>query len=112
MAGYYRKFIRHFGIISRPLTQLLKKNVQFLWTPMVRTSFEALKQALTQAPVLVLPNFTTAFELETAASAIGVGAVLSQKGHPVAFLSRAMGMKNQALSIYDKECLAILMAIE
>ena len=72
----------------------------------------AIKRALTQAPVLALPNFEKEFVLETDACETGVGAVLMQQGHPLAFLSRALGVKNQTLSIYDKECLAILMATE
>jgi hypothetical protein len=65
-----------------------------------------------QAPVLALPNFQKEFVLETDASAVGVGAVLMQSGHPLAFMSKALGPKNQALSTYDKECLAILLALE
>jgi hypothetical protein len=112
LAGYYRKFIRFFGILCRPLTNLLKKNAQFLWTPVVDEAFIAIKNALVQAPVLALPDFTKEFILETDACISGVGAVLMQNGHPLAFLSKALGPKNQALSIYDKECLAILMAID
>jgi hypothetical protein len=112
LAGYYRKFIRQFGMLCRPLTHLLKKQVQFLWTSEVQAAFEAIKQALTQAPVLALPDFTKEFVLETDACATRVGAVLMQHGHPLAFLSKALGVKNQTLSIYDKECLAILMAID
>lgn len=112
LAGYYRKFIRQFGVISRPLTNLLRKNIPFVWSPQVNSAFRALKQALVQAPVLALPNFTQDFVLEADACATGVGAVLMQQGHPVAFLSKALGPKNQTLSIYDKECLAILLAID
>jgi hypothetical protein len=72
----------------------------------------SIKQALIQAPVLALPDFTKDFVLETDACATGVGAVLMQQGHPLAFLSKALGVKNQTLSIYDNECLAILIAIE
>jgi hypothetical protein len=112
LAGYYRKFIRQFGVICRPLTNLLKKNTTFVWSPLTNDAFVTLKKALVQAPVLALPDFSQEFVLETDACATGVGAVLMQKGHPLAFLSRALGPKNQALSIYDKECLAILLAIE
>ncbi|KAK1652704.1 hypothetical protein QYE76_070509 [Lolium multiflorum] len=112
LAGYYRKFIRQFGVITRPLTALLKKNTPFMWSPVVQDAFLSLKQALVQAPVLALPDFTHEFVLETDACATGVRAVLMQKGHPLAFMSKALGPKNQALSIYDKECLAILLAIE
>ena len=112
MAGFYRKYISHFSILCRPLTQLLKKNVPFIWTPVVDEAFLAIKKALTQAPVLALPDFSKDFVIETDACEKGVGAVLMQQGHPLAFLGRAFGMKNQTLSFYDKECLAILMAIE
>jgi hypothetical protein len=112
LAGYYRKFIRQFGVISRPLTNLLRKNIPFVWSPVVNDSFQSLKKALVQAPVLALPDFKKEFVLETDACATGVGAVLMQEGHPLAFFSKALGPKNQALSIYDKECLAILLAID
>lgn len=65
-----------------------------------------------QAPVLALPDFYQEFILETDASVLGVGVVLMQKGHPLAFFSKALGPKNQTLSTYDKECLAIILAID
>lgn len=112
LAGYYCKFVRHFGILSRPLTNLLKENVVFHWTAETQASFDALKTALTSAPVLALPDFSKTFEIETYASAVGVGAVLMQEGHPLAFLSKALGPRNRGLSTYEKECLAILLAID
>ncbi|WVZ71633.1 hypothetical protein U9M48_020200 [Paspalum notatum var. saurae] len=111
LSGYYRKFIRHYGIISRPLYDLLKKNTIFQWTPQLQQCFDNLKQALTSAPVLALPDFTQSFTVETDASATGIGAVLLQHGHPIAYLSKALGPKAQALSTYEKECLALLLAI-
>lgn len=62
--------------------------------------------------VLALPNFSETFVIETDACDTGIGAVLSQKGHPVAFYSKALGVKNSQLSTYEKEFLAILMAVE
>lgn len=58
LTGYYRKFIRNYGLISKPLTDLLKKNVQFQWTPDAHTAFEVLKDQMVKAPVLAVPNFS------------------------------------------------------
>ncbi|WVZ95411.1 LOW QUALITY PROTEIN: hypothetical protein U9M48_041179 [Paspalum notatum var. saurae] len=112
LASYYRKFVPHFGLITRPLTALLKKHVIFIWTPEHEHSFQALKHALCHAPVLALPNFTLPFELETDACATGVGAVLLQQGHPLAYLSKALGPKSQGLSTYEKEYIAVLLAVQ
>lgn len=112
LAGYYRKFVRHFGIISRPLTELLKKGVVFRWTPTHEESFQALKTALTTAPVLALPNFAKPFVVETDASDGGIGAVLMQDQRPIAFLSQTLGPRLRMLSTYEKESMAILMAVD
>lgn len=112
LAGYYRKFVRNFGVISSLLTDLLKKNVVFCWTSEHEASFQSLKQALLSAPVLALPDFKKPYEIETDASDIGIGAVLMQAGHPIAFLSKALGPKSRGLSTYEKESLAILMVVE
>lgn len=112
LAGYYRKFMQHFGIIAKPLTDLLKKDQVFVWTIDHQMAFELLKQALCSAPVLALPNFSQPFHIETDASGTGVGAVLQQNGHPIAFLSKALSPQNQSFSVYEKEYLAILMVVD
>ena len=111
LTGYYRRFVHHYGIIARPLTNLLKKK-QFQWTPQATLAFEALKKAMSETPVLALPNFAIPFIVETDACATGVGAVLMQENKPIAFLSKALGPTHQHLSIYEKEFLALIMAIE
>jgi hypothetical protein len=112
LAGYYRKFVKNFGIMSRPLTNLLKKGQVFTWHETQESAFQALKQALITAPVLALPDFSKKFEVETDACDTGIGAVLHQAGHPIAFVSKSLGPRHQGLSTYEKECLAILLAVD
>lgn len=88
LAGYYRKFIYNYGIICRSLTALMKKGVVFCWSTVEEQAFQALKKALISALVLALLDFTKTFVIETDVSDIGIGAVLSQDGHPIAYAAR------------------------
>jgi hypothetical protein len=101
-----------FGLLARPLTSLLEKGTIFVWTPAHEASFAAFKQALMSTPVLALPNFSLPFCLETDASNHGVGAVLLQSGHPIAYLSKVLGPRSQGLSTYEKEFLVILIVVD
>ena len=110
LTGYYRKFVKNYGIIARPLTNLLKKG-QFGWHEEAERAFLALKWAMTTTPILAMPNFNESFTIETDASGEGIGAVLSQCGKPVAYMSRALGVAKKSWSTYAKEMLAIIEAI-
>jgi hypothetical protein len=112
LTGYYRRFIKHYGVLARPLTHLMKKGILFQWGPGQQEAFDLLKKAMSQAPVLVLPDFEQSFVLETDACNTGIGAVLMQNGHPVAFPSQALCPRNQTLSTYEKECMAIILAVD
>ncbi|PNY16671.1 retrotransposon-related protein, partial [Trifolium pratense] len=110
LTGYYRRFIQSYAKIASPLTDLLKKE-EFRWNEQAEQAFQKLKVAMTSAPVLALPNFKLPFILETDASGVGIGAVLQQQGHPIAYFSKKLVPRNQKKSAYFREMLAIAESI-
>ncbi|KAL0451852.1 UNVERIFIED_CONTAM: Retrovirus-related Pol polyprotein from transposon [Sesamum latifolium] len=110
LTGYYRKFIKGYGAISKHLTALLKKDA-FGWNSEAEVAFNQLKDLMTKAPVLALPDFSQPFVVETDACGGGIGVVLMQNGRNIAYLSKALALKNLGLSTYEKEFLALLMAV-
>ena len=111
LTGYYRKFIRNYGKIVSPLTNMLKKD-SFAWTSASERAFQDLKEAITQAPLLALPNFANAFVVECDASRSRVGGVLMQERQPIVFFSQALQGRNLLLSTYDKEMLALVLVVQ
>lgn len=110
LTGYYRRFIQGYGQICRPLTDLLKKEA-FIWSENANSAFKELKNKMINPPILALPNFNEPFLIETDASGVGMGAVLMQRGHPIAYISKAFSKKNAMLSAYERELLAVVFAI-
>nr|XP_017233486.1 PREDICTED: uncharacterized protein LOC108207560 [Daucus carota subsp. sativus] len=111
LTGYYRKFVQHYGTIARPLTNLLQKD-SFHWNEEATKAFQALKKAMASTPVLRLPDFTKEFTIESDACNSGIGAVLTQEGQPLAYFSKALGIKGQAMSTYEKELMALVAAVK
>lgn len=110
LASYYRRFIRNFGTIAAPLTQLLKKEA-FQGSEAASTAFSALKEALTAAPVLQLPDFGQAFQVDRDASRTGFGAVLHQGQGPIAFFSRQFAQRHFKVAAYERELIGLVQAI-
>lgn len=117
-ANYYRKFIRNFSALVKPLTLLTSSLTPFRWGPPAQQAFELLKSKFTTAPILRLPDPSLQFTLEVDASDKAVGAVLSQKPdstsplHPVAFFSKTLSPAEKNYPVGEKELLAIKLALE
>ncbi|CAA7017934.1 unnamed protein product [Microthlaspi erraticum] len=110
LAGFYRRFVRDFSTLAAPLTEVIKKEVGFKWEKAQEDAFQALKDRLTNAPVLILPDFLKTFEIECDASGIGIGAVLMQDKKPIAFFSEKLGGATLNYPTYDKELYALVRA--
>ena len=115
MLGYYRRFIRNFATIAEPLTRLLKAEVPFKWGPEQEQAKATLLREMTSQPILAYPDFSKPFILQTDASDVGVGAVLSQmqngREHPISYASETLDQTKRSYSATEKEAYAIHWAV-
>ena len=115
-AGFYRRFIKDFATISKPLTHLLSKDVDFVLDENAKNLFLTIKEALINSPILQTPNWDSPFELMCDASDFAAGAMLGQRidKKPVAiyYASKTLGEAQVNYTTTEKEFLAIIFALE
>lgn len=111
LTSYYREFVKGYGQIAAPLADLLRKD-SFVWSFKASHAFQLLKNAMSNPPVLALPDFSKPFVVECDAFGLGVGAVLMQNQMPIAFHGQALKGKALTLSTYEKELLALVVVVK
>lgn len=116
LCGYYRRFVAGFANVAAPLYALTKKGAHFQWTQQCEAAFQTLKRSLTQAPILSLPNNTDVYILDTDASDMGLGAVLSQvqngEEKVIAYASRTLSKPERNYDTTRKELLAVVYGLK
>ncbi|XP_059064617.1 uncharacterized protein LOC131856731 [Cryptomeria japonica] len=106
--GHFEFLVMPFGLTNAPTTfQSCVNKIE-----MAQKTFDKLKEVMSSCPVLAIPDFSLPFVVECDASGEGIGAILTQKGHPIAFESRKLNQLERGYSIYDKEMLAIMHALD
>lgn len=108
---YYRRFVKHYGTLVAPLTQLLKLEAS-KWSIEAQEHFMKLQNAMMTLLVLTLPDFNFLFEIETNASDYGVGEVLIQAKRPIAYHSHTLAIRDQAKLVYERELMALVLVVQ
>ncbi|GJQ99163.1 reverse transcriptase domain-containing protein [Tanacetum coccineum] len=115
-AGFYRRFIQNFSKIARPMTHLLEKETPFYFSKECIEAFNTLKKNLTEAPILIAPDWNEPFELMCDASDFALGAVLGQRHEkhfrPIHYASKTMNEAESRYTTTEKEMLAVVYAFE
>ena len=117
LTGHYRRFIKGYAEMVKPLTQLTSVKVEYKWEERHQHIFEQLKQKLTSEPILWLPRYDRKFVLETDASKEGLGVILSQRDEtgmerPIYYFSKTLNNAQQNYSATERECLAIIEGVK
>ena len=113
LANYYRRFVKDFAAVAKPLHRLTEKNCKFTWANDCQTAFEELRHRLVTSPILAFPDYTREFTLDTDASDTGIGAVLSQvqpdgTERVVAYASRTLTKPERRYCVTRRELLAVV----
>ncbi|GJX12962.1 reverse transcriptase domain-containing protein [Tanacetum coccineum] len=115
-AGFYRRFIKDFSMISKPMTQLLIKDAKFDFSDDCKKAFNILKEKLTTAPIVVSPDWNVPFELMCDASDFAVGAVLGQridgKFNPIYYASKTLNNAQEHYTTTEKKLLAVFFSFD
>ncbi|WVZ51730.1 hypothetical protein U9M48_002845 [Paspalum notatum var. saurae] len=112
LAGYYRRFIKDFSKIAKPMTALTQKNAKFAWSSRCEEAFRTLKKLLTSAPILAQPDITKPFDVYCDASGSGLGCVLMQEGRVIAYASSQLRKHEVNYPTHDLELLAVVYALK
>jgi hypothetical protein len=112
LAGYYKRFIEGFSKFAKSMTTLLEKNVKFMWSKKCQAKFKKLKNRLTTAPVLILPDLSKSFSIYCDASRLGFGCVLKQEGRVVAYASRQLRKHELNYPTHDLELATVVHALK
>jgi hypothetical protein len=112
LAGYYRRFIPDFSRIAKPMTELLKKGVKFVWSDECDQAFHTLRKHLSSAPVLTQSDMLKPFEVFCDASGTGLGCVVMQDNQVIAYASRALRPHEKNYPTQDLELAAVVHALK
>ncbi|GJW92080.1 reverse transcriptase domain-containing protein [Tanacetum coccineum] len=115
-AGFYRRFIKYFSMISKPMTKLLMKDAKFDFSDDCKKAFNILKEKLTTTPIIISPDWNVPFELMCDASDFAVGVVLGQridgKFKPIYYASKTLNNAQEQYTTTEKELLAVIFSFD